>query len=102
MQLVHSSNASSLYSTRVLLARTTPTAVDAACVIFARLEPLLDPCSLADTNCPADPTACAVSVRLGPLPDPGSLAGTNCPVDGKACLVIPRPTMFHVQQSCDS
>ena len=45
MKLVQSSDASSLYSTRVLLARTTRTAVDAACAIFARLVPLLDPCA---------------------------------------------------------
>ena len=45
MQPVQSSHASSLYSTRVRLARTTRTAVDAACAIFARLEPLLDPCA---------------------------------------------------------
>ena len=57
MQLVQSSY---LYSTRVLLARTTRTTVDAACAIFARLESLLDLCSSADTNCPADATACAV------------------------------------------
>ena len=43
LQLAQSSHASSLYSTRVLLARTTCTAVDAACAIFARLKPLLDP-----------------------------------------------------------
>ena len=84
MQLVHSSNASSLYSTRVLLARTTRIAVHAACAIFARLEPLLDPCFLANTNCSADATACAVSERLGPLLDPGSLAGTNCHADATA------------------
>ena len=45
MQLVQSSHASSVYSTRVLLTRTTRTAVDATCAIFARLEPLLDPCT---------------------------------------------------------
>ena len=45
MQLVHSLHASSLYSTRVLVARTTRTAVDAACALFARLEPLPDPCA---------------------------------------------------------
>ena len=38
-------HASGLYSTRVLLARTTRTAVDAACALFARLESLLDPCT---------------------------------------------------------
>ena len=43
MQLVQSSYASSLYSTRVLLARTTRTAVDAACALFEHLGPLLDP-----------------------------------------------------------
>ena len=45
MQLVQSLHASSTYSTRVLLVRTTRTAVDAACALFARLEPLLDPCA---------------------------------------------------------
>ena len=45
VQLVQSSHASSLYSTRGLLACTVRTAVDAACAIFARLEPLLDPCA---------------------------------------------------------
>ena len=183
MQFVHSSHASSLYSTRMLLVHTTRIAVDAACALFARLEPLLDPCSLwrallvpplmklvhsshassprpvqslarttritvgaacalfervgplldpgslAGTNFPADATACTVSKRLGPLLDPGSLAdtncpadatacavskhlgallypsplaGMNCPADAKACVVTTRPTMFHVQQSCDS
>ena len=102
MQPVHSSYASSLYSTRVLLVRTTRTAVNVACALFERLEPLLDPCSLADTKCPADATACAVSERLGPLLDTGSLASTNCPADAAACVVMIRPTMFNVQQSCDS
>ena len=129
MQLVQSSHASSLYSIRVLLARTTRTAADAACSLFARLKPLHHPDSLAGTNFPADATACAVSERLGPfldpgslvvtklpadatdcavfkrlwaLLDPGSLAGTNCPADATACVVMTRPTMFHVQQSCDS
>ena len=129
LQLVHSSHASSCYSTRVFLARTTRTAVDAACALFARLEPLLDPCapdvhyrtanddaagalskrirplldlgSLAGTNFPADATACAVSESIGPLFDPGSLAGTNCPDGATACVVMTRPTTFHVQQSWD-
>ena len=101
-QLVQSSHASSLCSTCVLLVRTTLTAVDAACAVSERLGPLLDPGSLADTNCPADATAYAVSERLGPLLDPGSLAGTNCPADATACVVMTRPTMFHIQQSCDS
>ena len=60
MQLVQSSHASSLYSTRVLLERTTCTTVDAACAIFERLGPFLDPGSLASTNCLADATACVV------------------------------------------
>ena len=71
MQLVHSSHASSLYSTRVLLARTTCTAVDAACALSERLGPLLDPGFLAGKDFPDDATACAVSKRLGPLLDPG-------------------------------
>ena len=45
MQLVQSPHASSLYSTRVLLARSTCTADDAACAISERLGPLLDPSS---------------------------------------------------------
>ena len=117
MQLVHSSHASSLYSTRVLLACTTRTAVDSACpfaeslgslldpdslvgtnfpadaithVVSERLGPLLDPCSLADTNFSADATACSVFERLWPLLDPGSLAGTNCPADATACAVSER------------
>ena len=45
MQLVHSLHASSLYSTRVLLARTTRTADDVACALFARLEHLVDSCA---------------------------------------------------------
>ena len=45
MQLVHSSHASNPYSTRVLLTHTTCTTVDAACALFARLEPLLHPCA---------------------------------------------------------
>ena len=105
MQLVHSLHVSSLYPTRVLLARTTRTVNDAACALLARLdllldswasgahysyrryaacaavserlEPLLDPGSLAGTNCPADARACTVSKRLGSLLDPCSLAGTN-------------------------
>ena len=102
MQLGQSSHASSLCLTRVLLARTTRTAVDVACALFERLGPLLDPGSLADTICPADATACPVSERLGPLLDPSSLAGTNCPANATARVVKTRPTMFHVQQSCDS
>ena len=117
MQLVHSSYASSFYSTRVLLARTTRTTDNVACAISKRLEPLLDQCSLAGTNCPADATtyavserlglllgqsflagasypadatACAVSDRLGPLLDPSSLAGTNYPIDTAACAVSKR------------
>ena len=100
----------------MLLVRTTRTAVDAACAlserlgradakacaVSKRLGSLLDPGSLADTNCPADATVCAVSEHLGPLLDPGFLAGTNCPVDATPCLVVSRPTMFHVQQSCGS
>ena len=45
MQLVQSPHASSLYPTRVLLARTTCAANDAASAIFERLGPLLDPAS---------------------------------------------------------
>ena len=113
----------------MLLAHTTCAIDVAACALFARLEALLDPYALAGTNFPADATACAVFERLGPLLDPGSLAGTNfptdatafavtecpgllldpgsfpstnCPADATACVVMTRPTMFHVQQSCDS
>ena len=88
MQLVQSSHASSLYLTRVLLARTTRTAVDAACALFESLGPLLDPGSLAGTNFPVDVTAYAISERHGLLLDPDSLAGTNCPADATACVVI--------------
>ena len=131
MQLVQSSHASSLYSTRVLLARTTRNAVDAACAIFARLEPFFTRpvCSwsallvpplmqlvqtshasslystrvlLARTTRTAVDAACSIFKRLGPFLDPGSLANTNCLADATACLVMTRPTMFHVQQSCDS
>ena len=42
LQLVHSSHASSFYSTLVLLGRTTCTVVSAAGALFTRLEPLLD------------------------------------------------------------
>ena len=42
IQLVQPSHASSLNSTRVLLARTTCTTVDIACELFARLKSLLD------------------------------------------------------------
>ena len=88
---VHSPHASSLYSTRVLLARTdTCTIDDAACAVSERLGPLLDPGSLAGTNCLADATACTVSKRLGPLLDPGSLASTNCPGDATHCTVSER------------
>ena len=45
LQPVHSSHASSIYSTHALLARTTRTAVDAPCALFARLEPLFDACA---------------------------------------------------------
>ena len=45
MQLVQSWHASSLYSTRVLLARTTCATDDAAGAISARLKPLLDSCA---------------------------------------------------------
>ena len=102
MQLVPSSHASSLYSTRMLLACTTRTANDAAGALSKHLGPLLDPGFLAGTNFPVDATACAVSERLGPLFDPGSLAGTNCPAGATACVVMTRPPMFRVQQSCDS
>ena len=129
MQFVHSSRASSLYSARVLLACPTRTADDAACAISERLGPLLDPGSLAGANFPTDAIACAISEYLGPLLDPGSpskirtappmlqlvqspnagtlldpgsLAGTNCPADATACVVMTRPTMFQVQQCCDS
>ena len=84
MQLVHSSHASSLYLTRVLLARTTHTADVTACAVSDRLGPFLDPGSLAGINCPADPTAGAVSKRLGPLLNPGSLAGPNCSANATA------------------
>ena len=50
MQLVRSPHASGFYSTRVLLARTTCIADDAAWAISARLEPLLDPCALGAHN----------------------------------------------------
>ena len=50
MQLVHSSHASSLYSIRVLLVCATCTADDAACALFARLEPFLDSDSLTGTS----------------------------------------------------
>ena len=42
LHLVHSLHASIPYSTRVLPARTTRTADDAACAILERLMPLLD------------------------------------------------------------
>ena len=117
MQLVHSSYASSLYSTRVFLVRTTRNAYNAARAVYEcfepsldlgslagtnypagttaravskRLEPLLDPGSLVGSNCPADATACGVSERLGPLLYPGSLAGTNYPADAPACAVHER------------
>ena len=102
MQLVHSLHASSLQSARVLLARTTRTAIDAACPVSKRLWHLLDPDSLADTNYSADATACAVSERVGPLLNPGSLTGTNFPTDATAYVVLTRFTVFHVQQPCDS
>ena len=129
MQLVYFSHSSSRFSTRVLLARTARTTVDVGCAlserlgpllnpdslagtnllvdattcaVCERLGPLLDPGSLADTNRPADTTACAISERFGPLLDPGSLAGTNCPADATACVVMTRPTVFRVQESCDS
>ena len=98
MQLVQSPHASSLYSTRVLLARTTRTAVVAVCAFYARLEPLLDPCApgahysyrhwcslcslgtprglystrvlLAHTNRTAIDAACVIFARLDPLLDP--------------------------------
>ena len=90
MQLVHSSHASSLYSARMLLARTSRTAVDAAYALSERLEPSLDLGSLAGTNFPADATACALSKRLGCLLDPDSLANTNCLIDTTACAVFER------------
>ena len=91
MQLAQSSHASSPYSTRVLLAHTTCTAIDADCAIFACLGHFLDPGYLAGTNCTADATACAVSERVGPLLDPGSLAGTNFLDDATACAVSECP-----------
>ena len=45
MQLVQSSHTLSLYSTRVLLARTTCAADNAASAIFTHLEPLLNLCA---------------------------------------------------------
>ena len=69
LQLVQSPHASTLYSTRVLLARTICTADDAACAISARLGLLLDPCA-PRTTCIADDAAWAISARLEPLLDP--------------------------------
>ena len=71
LQLVQSPHASSLYSTRLVLAHTTCAIDVAACALFADLKPLFDPDSLAGTNCPTDATACAVSERPGPLLDLG-------------------------------
>ena len=119
-------------STRALLdpgflAGTNFPADATTCAVFERLGPLLDPGSLAGANYPADATACAVSECLGPVLDPGSLASTipadatacavsEClgpvldpgslasmiPADATACVVMTRPTMLQVQQSCDS
>ena len=90
IQLVQSLHASSLYSTRVLLAGTNFPAGATACAVFERLGPLIDPGCLAGTNFPADATACVVSERLGPLLEPSSLAGTNFPADATACAVSER------------
>ena len=72
IQLVQSPQASSLNSTRTLLARTTCTPMlqlvqssNASGFYFTRFL-------LAGTNCLADATACAVSESLGSLLDPGS------------------------------
>ena len=45
MHLVQSPLASSLYSTRMFLVHNTCAANAAACTIFSRLEPVLDPCA---------------------------------------------------------
>ena len=83
MQLVQSLHASSLYLTRVLLARTTCATDDTACAIYERLGPLFDPGSPGRHDCAADAAACAVSERLGPLLDPGSLA--RCELCRRCC-----------------
>ena len=90
MQLVQSLHASSLYSTRVLLAGTDFPADGTACAVSERLGPSLDPGSLVGTNFAADATACVVSERLGPFLDLSSLAGTNFPADATACAVSER------------
>ena len=90
LQLVYSSHHSSLYLTRVLLARTIFTADDAACTNSERLRSLLDPGSSCRHELPLDTIACAVSERLGPLLDPDSLAGTNYPAGATACTVSDR------------
>ena len=94
MQLAHSLRASSLYSTRVLLAGTNFPPDATACAVSERLGPLLDPGSLAGTNFAADATACVVSERLGPLLDPSSLAGTNFPADATACAGSERLCLY--------
>ena len=110
MQLVHSSHASNPYSTRVLLAHTTCTTVDAACAIFARLEPLLGPCALGahnwyqllysfnrlcahlvHTTCATDVAACALFAGLEPLLDPCLPGRTTRTAVDAACALFARP-----------
>ena len=117
IQLVQSPHASSLHSTRVILARTTYTADDVACASSTRLTftrpawfwralplpPMLQlvhslHASSSDSiralltrhTCATDATAYAVFQRLGPLLGPGSLAGTNCPADATAYALSER------------
>ena len=115
VQLVKSLHASSLYSTRVLPARTTFTADDTTCAISARLEPLLDPrgfgahylchrcCSLCTLRTPRafTRTVCSWRALLVPLmmqlvqslntsglySTRVPLAGTVCPADTTACAI---------------
>ena len=118
LQLVQSLHASSLFLTRVLLGYITCAIDDAACAIFARLEPLLDPCAPgAHYLCPLRCSLCSphtpraftrpawswralpVSLMLQLVQSPNALsiystrvllAGAKCPADAAACAVSER------------
>ena len=83
MQLVPSLHASSLYSIRVLLARATRIAVDAACVISERLGSLLDPVPWQEQTSP-------LMLQLVQSPNPSGLYSTRIPWQARTIPPMPQ------------